>query len=162
MGALVALHELPAALGLDIAVGVPDSQLSGLMTAVASSMPVHVTPREDVAVGVACGLALGGRNPLVYLKNAGLFTCGDALLSLARDIGVTLFLVVGWAGTGEDKLSHHVVTGERTVPFLRALGISYRIVSHDAKVDLGSMRPWYNRCGAAGRSRALLVRPGNA
>src|SRR2546421_3373754 len=104
MDTLVALHELPAALGLDIAVGVPDSQLSALMTAVASSMPVHVAPREDVAVGVACGLTLGGRRPFVYLKNAGLFTCGDALLSLARDVGVATVLVVGWAGTGDDRL----------------------------------------------------------
>lgn len=162
MDMLVALHELPAALGLDIAVGVPDSQLSALMTAVSSSMPVHVAPREDVAVGVACGLTLGGRKPFVYLKNAGLFTCGDALLSLARDVGVATVLVVGWAGTGDDRLSHHVVTGERTVRFLRALGISYRTVSHDAKVNLDGMRRWYDRCGAAGRDRALLVRPGGA
>jgi sulfopyruvate decarboxylase TPP-binding subunit len=162
MDPMVALHELPAALGLDIAVGVPDSHLSALITAVASSMPVHVAPREDAAVGVACGLTLGGRNPFVYLKNAGLFTCGDALLSLARDIGVGVFLMVGWAGSGDDKLSHHVVTGERTIQFLQALGISYRTVGHDAKVDLNRMRRWYDRGGAAGQHRALLVRPGGA
>jgi sulfopyruvate decarboxylase subunit alpha len=158
----IALHELPAALGLDVAVGVPDSHLSGLMAAVGSSMPVHAAPREDAAVGVACGLALGGRRPLVYLKNAGLFTCGDALLSLARDIGVATFLVVGWAGTGDDRLSHHVVTGARTVQFLRTLGISHRIVQHDAKVDLATMRRWHDECLAAGRHHALLVRPGHA
>ncbi|GAA4260740.1 hypothetical protein GCM10022255_090570 [Dactylosporangium darangshiense] len=158
----VALHELPVALGLDVAVGVPDSHLAGLMAAVGSSMPVYTAPREDAAVGVACGLALGGRNPFVYLKNAGLFTCGDALLSLARDIGVAMFLVVGWAGTGDDRLGHHVVTGERTVQFMLTLGISYRIVEPDAKVDLTAMRRWYDDCVAAGRHRALLVRPGHA
>jgi phosphonopyruvate decarboxylase len=162
MDTRIALHELPAALGLDVAVGVPDSHLCGLMTAVGSSMPVYVAPREDTAVGVACGLALGGRSPFVYLKNAGLFTCGDALLSLARDIGVATFLVVGWAGTGDDRLSHHVVTGERTLQFLLTLGISYRIVEHDEKVDLATMRRWYDHCVAAGRHRALLVRPGAA
>jgi sulfopyruvate decarboxylase subunit alpha len=162
MDTTVALHELPAALGLDVAIGVPDSHLAGLMAAVGSSMPVYTAPREDTAVAVACGLALGGRNPFVYLKNAGLFTCGDALLSLARDIGVAVFLVVGWAGTGDDRLSHHVVTGERTVQFMRTLGISYRIVEPDAKVDLTTMRRWYDDCVADGRHRALLVRPGHA
>jgi sulfopyruvate decarboxylase subunit alpha len=162
MSRLARLPELPAAMGLDVAVGVPDSHLSTVMTAVASSMPVYVAPREDVAVGVACGLTLGGRKPFVYMKNAGLLTCGDALLSLARDLRITAFLLVGWAGSGDDTLAHHVVTGQRTVPFLRALGISYRTVDPDATVDVSSMRRWYDRCGAAGRHCALLVRPSSA
>jgi len=162
VGRLTALSELPAALGLDVAVGVPDSHLSTLMTAVGSSMPVYTAPREDVAVAVACGLTLGGRRPLVYMKNAGLLACGDALLSLARDMRISTFMLVGWAGSGDDRLSHHVVTGERTVPFLRALGISYRAVSPRTTVDLGSMRRWYDRCTAVGGHGALLVRPGGA
>jgi sulfopyruvate decarboxylase TPP-binding subunit len=156
------LHDLPTVLGFDVAVGVPDSHLSALMTNVASSMPVYIAPREDIAVGVACGLTLGGSRPFVYMKNAGLLTCGDALLSLARDLGINVFLLVGWAGAGTDTLPHHVVTGRRTVPFLRALGISYRTVSLNTAVNASSMRRWQVRCDRAGQHRALLVRPASA
>lgn len=161
-GQRMRLHDLPEVLGFDVAVGVPDSHLSALMTRVASSMPVYIAPREDVAVGVACGLTLGGRRPFVYMKNAGLFTCGDALLSLARDLGVNVFLLIGWAGAGTDRLPHHVVTGRRTVPFLRTLGISYRTVSLNTAVNASSMRRWQARCDRAGQHCALLVLPASA
>jgi sulfopyruvate decarboxylase TPP-binding subunit len=108
------MDELLTSLGCDYAIGVPDTTLAALMSRLAAVIPVHAAPREDAAVAVGCGLRLGGRLPLVYMKNAGLLTCGDALLSLGRDIGCGLLLLIGWAGSGSDTLPHHVVSGKRT------------------------------------------------
>ncbi|MEU8782043.1 hypothetical protein [Streptomyces sp. NPDC048637] len=142
-------------LGFDCAVGVPDSHLSALMEQVAQSIPVHIAPREDVAVATACGLKLGGARPMLYMKNAGLFTCGDALLSLARDMEVSLFMLVGWAGVGSDHLPHHVVSGERTTPFLDSLGIPWRIAG-----DIEETAGWYEKCRRQRTHCALLLPPG--
>jgi sulfopyruvate decarboxylase TPP-binding subunit len=120
------LCDLLIRLGFDRAVGVPDSGLADVLREIAGTLPVHTAPREDTAVAIGCGLTLAGRHPMLFMKNAGMLTCGDALLSLARDINVGLFFLVGWAGTGHDRLPHHVVTGDRTTAFLDAIGVSWR------------------------------------
>lgn len=109
--------------GVDVVVGVPDSGLSAVVLELSASLRVIGAPREDAAVATACGLTLGGRRPVVFMKNAGLFTAGDSLVSLAEDLGVSLLLLVGWAGSGGDSLPHHVVTGDRTEAFLDAVGV---------------------------------------
>ena len=152
-----ALDRKLLAMGFDIAVGVPDSTLTGILGELGASIPVHVTPREDTAVAVACGLALAGARPVVYMKNAGLMTAGDALLSLARDMEVPLFLLVGWAGSGEDHLPHHVVTGERTTAFLEGLAISWRIHQPGMQAELAG---WHQDCSRRHEHSALLIPPG--
>lgn len=150
------LDQQLVAMGFNVAVGVPDSTLTSLMAKLGESMPVHVAPREDVAVAVACGLELAGAQPLVYMKNAGLLASGDALLSLARDIEVPLFLLVGWAGAWHDRLPHHVVTGERTTPFLDSLGISWRATQPSRPADLTA---WHSDCRRRRAHCALLIPP---
>ncbi|MGW2055921.1 hypothetical protein ACWCOZ_18745 [Streptomyces sp. NPDC001840] len=151
------LDELLLRMGFDCAVGVPDSHLTALMGRMADSIPVHIAPREDVAVAASCGLELGGARPMLYMKNAGLFACGDALLSLARDMEVSLFLLVGWAGVGSDNLPHHVVSGERTTPFLNSLGISWHIADNN---DSAGTAAWYEECRRQRTHCALLLPPG--
>jgi sulfopyruvate decarboxylase subunit alpha len=146
-------------LGFDCAVGVPDSNLTALMEQVERSIPVYVAPREDVAVAAACGLTLGGSRPLLYMKNAGLFTCGDALLSLARDMEVGLCLLVGWAGVGADNRPHHVVSGERTTPFLDSLGVCWRVLGGEGS-DGEQLAAWYADCRRQRTHCALLLPPG--
>ncbi|HUY52284.1 MAG TPA: hypothetical protein VMV92_42365 [Streptosporangiaceae bacterium] len=110
-------------------------------------------------MAAACGLELGGARPLLYMKNAGMFTCGDALLSLARDMEVGLCMLVGWAGVGSDNLPHHVVSGERTTPFLDSLGIPWRIPGNDGS-DAEGTASWYAECHRRRTHCAVLLPPG--
>ena len=153
------MSRLLLGLGFDCAVGVPDSHLTALMDQVERAIPVYVAPREDVAVAAACGLTLGGSRPLLYMKNAGLFTCGDALLSLARDMEIGLCLLVGWAGVGADNRPHHVVCGERTTPFLDSLGICWRALGAEVS-DAEQTAAWYADCRRRRTHCALLLPPG--
>lgn len=139
----------------DGAVGVPDSNLADLVTHLGRGMAVFVAPREDVAVAAACGMELAGARTLVYMKNAGLFTCGDALLSLAQDVGVGLFMLVGWAGSADDNLPHHVVSGQRTTAYLDALGVPWRTLTTDCE----SLHGWYHSCRLRRTHCAVLVPP---
>jgi sulfopyruvate decarboxylase TPP-binding subunit len=154
---LRAFEELLLTVGVDAAVGVPDTILAGVFARL--SVPVFTAPREDVAVAAAVGLELGGRRPVLFMKNAGLLTCGDALLSLARDCRVGLLLVVGWAGIGDDQLPHHTVTGAVTVPFLDALRIPWRMIVLDVPDPDGGFGAWYRAARAARSHCALLVPP---
>lgn len=152
----VLLADLILRTGADAGVGVPDTILADLFARL--PLPVFTAPREDVAVAAAVGLVLGGRHPVLFMKNAGLLTCGDALLSLARDCGIGLFLVVGWAGIDADRLPHHTVTGVHTVPFLDALRIPWRVASEET-LDPDEFTTWYNASRDARSHRALLVPP---
>lgn len=108
---------------VDFVVGVPDSglvQITDLLTPHAGGVSLV---REDAAIGAAAGAALAGRRPLIFMKNAGLGAASDAVVSLLIASGLPALMLVGWAGSGRDRLAHHVVWGERTLNFCEALGL---------------------------------------
>ncbi|MFI0411344.1 thiamine pyrophosphate-binding protein [Actinomadura sp. 3N508] len=144
--------------GIRRAVGVPDSQLAAVLDAMSERMPVTFTAREDVAVAMAVGADLAGERYAVFMKNAGLGTSLDAIVSLAFGADVPLTLVIGWAGAGADKLPHHTVMGDRTLPLLTAVGIEHDIVPQDG-ADPSRCRTRAAACRTKRRPYALLVEP---
>lgn len=157
------LDEQLHRMGFDRAIGVPDSQLNAILGKLGERLPVTITPREDVAVAAACGLSLAGGRPLLYMKNAGLFAAGDALVSLAIDLKVPLTLLVGWAGSGSDTLPHHVVSGQRTAGLLNSLGIAWRTAATVTGAGAGpdDSAAWIEQCRRDGMHTAILVSPGD-
>lgn len=145
--------------GVDVVAGVPDSNLFDVAQAMESRLAVRWVPREDVAVAFAVGAWLAGRVPAVLMKNAGLGTSLDALLSLAKAAGADLTLVIGWAGTGPDRLAHHVVVGERTVELLLACDVEVDVVRRGERHTLRGLGERLSRSRAACRTHAVLVTP---
>ncbi|MGH3242033.1 MAG: thiamine pyrophosphate-binding protein [Spirillospora sp.] len=144
--------------GVRRALGVPDSQLASVLDAISERIPVTFTAREDVAVAMAVGAELAGERHAVFMKNAGLGTSLDAIVSLAIAADVPLTLVIGWAGAGTDKLPHHTVMGDRTIPLLAAVGIEHDIVPQNAD-DESRCRTRAAACRTERRPYALLVKP---
>jgi sulfopyruvate decarboxylase TPP-binding subunit len=148
-------------LGVEFALGVADSQLGDVLAAISQRMPLLFTAREDAAVAMAVGMELAGRRAAVFMKNAGLGTSLDSLISLATAAEVPVLLVVGWAGSGRDTLPHHAVMGDRTIALLEAAGIEYGIVRrHGSREDAAAFSD--QAMLAARRHRrpyALVVEP---
>ena len=153
-----AVVEVLAHLGVEGAVGVADSQLADVMAALSARMPVTFTVREDIAVGMAFGADLAGVHHAVFMKNAGLGTSLDALVSLALGAVTPLTIVIGWAGAGTDTLPHHVVAGQRTVALLEAIGVAFDVVERDDN-DVDRLVAQARDCRARGLTFVLLVRP---
>jgi sulfopyruvate decarboxylase TPP-binding subunit len=83
--------------GASHVIWVPDSCL-GTWEAVITGpdgLPLIRVCREGEAFGVAAGLLLGGRNPVVLIQCTGLFEAGDALRNVVHDLKLPLFAVVG-------------------------------------------------------------------
>jgi sulfopyruvate decarboxylase TPP-binding subunit len=130
------VSEALVAAGVTAAVGVPDSTLAQtLQQLTADGVSVLHVPREDVAVGMAVGSALVEERWIVFLKNAGLGATLDGLLSAATPASVAIALLIGNAGTGSDKVEHHVATGKATVPILEAAGVGVLEVNRGTTVD---------------------------
>lgn len=123
--------------GFDYFTAVPDSGLAGALRVLEGRGTVWYESREDIAVAGAVGAWLAGARPVVLMKNAGLGTCIDALLSLANASGAQLLLVIGWAGTGSDLLPHHTVSGDATLGLLDACGIdTVRVSPHESEDEI--------------------------
>lgn len=95
--------EVAAALadqGFTHVVWIPDSHLgtweAGLLAEKRLSL-IRVS-REGEAIGVAAGLLLGGKKPIVVIQCTGLFEAGDALRNVAHDLKLPLRLIVGVRG----------------------------------------------------------------
>jgi sulfopyruvate decarboxylase subunit alpha len=87
--------------------GVPCSMF-GALYAILDEYAANYYPatREDLALGLACGLTLGGQRCAVLMQNSGLGTCVNALQSLVDLYRVPLLLVVSWRGETTDAPEH--------------------------------------------------------
>lgn len=114
--------------------GVPDSGLAAILSLVArqEAADIVLMPREDLAVAASIGSILGGAPAMAFMKDAGLFASGNALLSLGLASGILPPLLVGVPGDG---LRHHEVVSRRVRGLLEIIG--YVIVGSR---ELGSGR----------------------
>jgi phosphonopyruvate decarboxylase len=114
--------------GYDFFTGVPDSGLKSFIGDVSQLPPEQHVPAtwEAEAVGIAAGAYLAGRNPCVYLQNAGLGHAVNPLSSLCIPYGIRVLLVVGHRHT----LPQHRVMGEIDERLLELLGWDDAIVVH--------------------------------
>jgi phosphonopyruvate decarboxylase len=116
--------------GYDFFTGVPDSGLKAFIEDV-DKLPAdqHVRATwEAEAIGIAAGAYLAGRQPCVYLQNAGLGHAVNPLTSLCIPYGIELLLVVGHRHT----LPQHRVMGEVDERLLELIGWHRCIVIHGA------------------------------
>lgn len=90
--------------------------------------------REAEAIGIAAGLMLGGKRPVVAMQCTGFFDAGDALRNVVHDLHLPLFLILGirnylayQAGRTSDSCPRF------TVPILEAWQVPFRILSLQAQ-----------------------------
>ncbi|KAJ5294440.1 hypothetical protein PENANT_c006G08393 [Penicillium antarcticum] len=118
--------------GIDTAFGVPDTNLSGLLTYFSATKPVSqhiVTASEGAAVGLAAGYHLStGRVAMVYMQNSGLANALNPLQSIAAKevFGIPMLLLIGWRGkTAEEEELQDALVGPRMKANLEANDIPY-------------------------------------
>jgi sulfopyruvate decarboxylase TPP-binding subunit len=85
------------ACGVSHVVWVPDTELGTWEPALLAEPSIRLIRacREGEAVGVAAGLIMGGKHPVVLIQCTGFFEAGDALRNVVHDLKLPLFLVVG-------------------------------------------------------------------
>src|SRR5579862_7158286 len=92
--------EVVAALkssGVTHVIWIPDSELGVWEKALAGpdGLPLIRVCREGEAFGIAAGLYMGGKKPVVIIQCTGLFEAGDALRNVLHDMHLPLFIIVG-------------------------------------------------------------------
>ena len=124
------LHEK----GFSFASGVPCSYFSRLIGELENNQNVRYIPatREDEAIGIASGLAFGGKLAFVVMQNSGFATIGDALTSLAQLYKLPILLIISWRGLEPDRdFPEHSIMGEVTEGVLAGYHIPYWELEQD-------------------------------
>lgn len=115
---------------------VPCSILTTLVLPQTSTETIYAT-REDEAIAIGSGLAVGGMHPLVAFQNSGLANALNTLGSLAIAYRVSLTVLVTMRGTPSDANPTQIPVGAATRGFLDGLGVPHRTVRHPATLEQG-------------------------
>jgi sulfopyruvate decarboxylase TPP-binding subunit len=144
--------------GITHVVWIPDSEIGTwepALTAAPGLTLVRVC-REGEAFGLAAGLWLGGKKPIVLIQCTGLFEAGDALRNVVHDLKLPLFFLVGVRSYyAHQKGATSDTCPVFTEPILRAWQIPYTLL--DRRHSAADLAAAYRQAQAAGRAAAVLL-----
>lgn len=80
---------------------------------------------ERESVGIAAGAWLGGKKPVLYMQNSGLFEASNDIGSIIIASRIPATFVVSWRGAPGETATQHIITGGATEALLTSFGIKY-------------------------------------
>lgn len=121
------------ACGVTHVIYLPDSATHALRDAVEREPRLTLVPvcREGEALGIATGLIVGGKIPVVVHQSTGLFESGDSIRGFALDLRLPVLLLIEYRGWSPNRAA----TDSAAVfvePILRAWGIRHYVLKAGA------------------------------
>ena len=147
--------------GFSFALGVPCSYFSRVIKELENIDLIRYIPatREDEAVGIASGMAFGGKLAFVIMQNSGFATIGDALTSLAQLYKLPMLLIISWRGLEPDRdFPEHSIMGEVTEEVLASYHVPYWELEQDNWQE--TLKKALTKRNETSRPVALLVKQG--
>jgi sulfopyruvate decarboxylase TPP-binding subunit len=125
--------------GITHVIGVPDNGSRAVYELLwkTPGMTVILTCREGEAFGVAAGLYVGGKMPLLLIQNTGFLESGDALRGTGVAMSLPLLMIIGYRGyaTLNSNNPARVDTAASFLePTLKAWEIPFYLMKDDAAV----------------------------
>jgi sulfopyruvate decarboxylase subunit alpha len=150
--------------GFDFFSGVPCSLIKNTLSALREQdrAPYIPAAREDSALGIAAGAAMGGKRPVVLMQNSGLGVSINALISLHDVYEIPCLLLITWRGyQGQDE-PEHIVMGPVMPQVLDTFNIPHRTLEPEGDAaDYRSALDWAQETmRQTSKPCALLVRKG--
>jgi sulfopyruvate decarboxylase subunit alpha len=138
-------------------VWIPDSAIGAWDEAVSAAESLEVVRpcREGEVIGVAAGLWLGGKRPVVAIQSTGFFEAGDALRNVVYDLEVPLFLFVGYRSYRASRQGGGDSAARFIEPILDAWGINWTLL--DAEADAAALAERYRRSQQSREAHVLLL-----
>jgi len=125
--------------GIDFVTYLPETRLSQIIPLIRDDSEIELiaTASEQEAVTIAAGATLGGKQAAVYMENTGIYVSSYGLLTVGKQLGVPILLVVGYLGGIPDRRNSflYATIGSHTIPVLRALGIESMVLEDGDKLE---------------------------
>lgn len=133
-----------------------DTESRFMYDALTADPDLTVVPicREGEAMGVALGLQIGGKKPIVVIQNTGFFESGDSIRGLVLDLEMPLVMMVGYRGFHRGQpITDSAATF--TEPILKAWGLPYQLVETDQ--DVPRISEAFEEARAQGHAVCVLI-----
>ena len=126
--------------GINFMTYLPETRLSQIVPLIRDDPLIELvaTASEQEAVTIAAGATLGGKQAAVYMENTGIYVSSYSLLTVGKQLGVPLLLIVGFLGGIADQRNSflYATIGNRTIPLLQGLGIEYLLLEDGDKLEV--------------------------
>jgi sulfopyruvate decarboxylase TPP-binding subunit len=127
------------AAGIDFVTYLPETRLSQILPLIRDDpgMQLIAAASEQEAVTIAAGATLGGKQAAVYMENTGIYVSSYPLLTVGKQLGVPLLLVIGYLGGVPDQRNSflYATIGSHTIPVLQSLGIEHMVLEDGEKLE---------------------------
>ena len=144
--------------GITHVIWIPDSEIGTWESALTAAPQVTLLRvcREGEAFGLAAGLWLGGKKPIILIQCTGLFEAGDALRNVIHDLKLPLFFLVGVRSFyAHQKGATADTCPVFTEPIMRAWQIPYTLL--DRRHTAADLAAAYRQAEAENRAGAVLL-----
>jgi sulfopyruvate decarboxylase TPP-binding subunit len=125
--------------GIDFVTYLPETRLSQILPLIRDDpeMTLIGASNEQEAVTIAAGATLGGKQAAVYMENTGIYVSSYSLLTVGKQLGVPLLLVIGYLGGVPDQRNSflYATIGRHSIPVLKGLGIDHQVIEDDGNLE---------------------------
>lgn len=111
--------------------GVPCGVLRHFIHAL-DQMSLHIPGlNERESVGIAAGMWLAGKRPLLYMQNSGMLVASNDIGSLLIPCQMDIPFLVTYRGAPGENATQHLATGAATEPLLNAYGMWHNVLTEE-------------------------------
>ena len=126
--------------GINFVTYLPETRLSQIVPLIRDDpeMELIAAASEQEAVTIAAGATLGGKQAAVYMENTGIYVSSYSLLTVGKQLGVPLLLVIAYLGGVPDLRNSflYATIGRHTIPTLDGLGIEHMVLNDGDKLEI--------------------------
>jgi len=127
--------------GINFVTYLPETRLSQILPLMREAPSFQLAPvaSEAEAVTIAAGAVLGGKQAACYIESTGLYVSCYSLVTVGKQLGVPLLLVVGFLGGFADQRNSFLYStiGDHAVPVLDALAIPHELIERGDQLETG-------------------------
>ena len=125
--------------GINFVTYLPETRLSQIIPLLRDDPDLQLiaVSSEQEAVTIAAGATLGGKQAAVYMENTGIYVSSYSLLTVGKQLGVPVLLIVGYLGGVPDQRNSflYATIGKHTIPVLQGMGIDYMLLEDGVNLE---------------------------
>jgi sulfopyruvate decarboxylase TPP-binding subunit len=145
--------------GINFVTYLPETRLSQIIPLLRDDPEIELVAvsSEQEAVTIAAGATLGGKQAAVYMENSGIYVSSHSLLTVGKQLGVPILLLIGHLGGISDQRNSflYATIGKHTVPVLSAMAIDHMLLEDGVKLE-GNIKDAARAANALRQPFALL------
>ena len=126
--------------GINFVTYLPETRLSQIVPIIRDDpeMELIAVANESEAITIAAGATLGGKQAAVYMENTGIYVSSYSLLTVGKQLGVPLLLIVGYLGGVPDQRNSflYATIGKHSIPVLDGLGVDHTLLEDGDRLEV--------------------------